>query len=489
MNINTQQNTDAIVIGGGAIGMAIALELVRHGANVTHVYPSSGDLTTASRAAGAMLGAFGEVTADDGHDETVEFEFRLAAQRMYPRWLEAIKDLSKHSVFQSWGTFIVANNHGVQDRKAIQLMKKLADEKSEHAEWVEPRDVPGLNPSKPDIPALCLHLANEHSVNPDDLFDAILIALKKHDNYRLIDTEVKQISRAGEDWVATLSDGTSITAGSVVLAGGARAVECLSNELAAEAGVPEMYFGKGVSCFLGDAPEVLSTIRTPNRAFACGIHIVPRPGDGNLYLGATNFLVQNKDIDTRVQPAELHGLFDETIHQLNTDLRTSRIEEIRVGFRPITMFRRPAIGRTRLPNLYLATGTYRNGILMAPLIGEIIAKEMGVRTAAPRVVNPYSVDERGSNSNSIDRIMEVGVRDIVAFLQEPNNPLPYNRSAELEHYLRTLFSLVMKDDANSDELRNTIRTRLNEAPFNETMHMLFYDLVERAVSNGLRNAA
>lgn len=489
MSVKSQNNVDAIVVGGGAVGLAIALELVLHGVRVSNIFPAAGDSTGASRAAGAMLGAFGEVTADDGHDETIELDFRLAAQRRYPSWLETIKEMGKLPIFQSRGTFIVANNHGVRDRDAIRLMKKKADERSEPAEWVEPSDVPGLSPSKPDIPSRCLHLANEHSVNPGELLDAIKSALEKHENYRWIDAEVVQISRVGEQWAAKLSDGTSVNAGSAILAGGARAVECLSDELAADAGVPEMYFGKGVACVLSDAPEVPSTIRTPNRAFACGIHVVPRPGRGNLYLGATNFLVQNKDIDTRVQPAELHGLFDNTIHQLNTHLRTSRIEEIRVGFRPITMFRRPAIGRTNLPNLYLATGTYRNGILMAPLMAEIIAHEMGVRSAPPTVKNPYPVSERGTNSNSIDRILQIGVRDIVAFLQEPNNPLPYNRSGELEHYLGTLFSLAMNDDAGSENLRNAIRKRITEAPFNETMHMLYYDLVDQAIERRSRNVA
>lgn len=487
MSVKSQNNVDAILVGGGAVALAIALELVLRGVKLTNVFPAVGDSTAASRAAGAMLGAFGEVSADDGHDETIEFDFRLAAQRLFPSWLETIKELGNLPIFQSRGTFIVANNHGVRDRDAIILMKKRADERAEPAEWVEPSDVPGLNPSKPDIPSRCLYLSNEHSINPGELLDAIKATLKKHENYRWIDAEVTQISRVGEAWAANLSDGTSVKAGSVVLAGGARTVECLSDELATDAGVPEMYFGKGVSCILSDAPEVPNTIRTPNRAFSCGIHVVPRPGRGNLYLGATNFLVQNKDIDTRVQPAELHGLFDDTIHQLNTHLRTSRIEEIRVGFRPITMFRRPAIGRTSLPNLYLATGTYRNGILMAPLMAEIIAHEMGVRSTPPTVENPYPVSKRETNSNSIDRIMQIGVRDIVAFLQEPNNPLPYDRSGELEHYLRTLFSLVMNDDAGSEELRNGIRKRIAEAPFSETMHMLYYDLVKHAVERRLQN--
>ena len=58
-----------MVIGGGVVGLAIALELSESGANVINVFPRSGDTLSASRAAGAMLGAFGELSADDGADE------------------------------------------------------------------------------------------------------------------------------------------------------------------------------------------------------------------------------------------------------------------------------------------------------------------------------------------------------------------------------------------------------------------------------------
>ena len=57
-----------MVIGGGVVGLTIALELSESGANVINASPRTGDSLSASRAAGAMLGAFGELSADDDDD-------------------------------------------------------------------------------------------------------------------------------------------------------------------------------------------------------------------------------------------------------------------------------------------------------------------------------------------------------------------------------------------------------------------------------------
>ena len=48
---------------------------------------------------------------------------------------------------------------------------------------------------------------------------------------------------------------------------------------------------------------------------------------------------------------------------------------VRVGFRPATPDSRPIIGRSDLlPGLVYATGHYRNGVLLAPVTGELVAK-------------------------------------------------------------------------------------------------------------------
>ncbi|HEX7521412.1 MAG TPA: hypothetical protein VF441_05060, partial [Acidimicrobiia bacterium] len=94
--------TDVVVVGGGVVGLAVANALLRADVRVTSVFPPvSDDRPVASRAAGAMLGAFGEVTSDGGGIDDPGFRFRLQAQRLYPEWLREVCERAKRSVHQA----------------------------------------------------------------------------------------------------------------------------------------------------------------------------------------------------------------------------------------------------------------------------------------------------------------------------------------------------------------------------------------------------
>jgi glycine/D-amino acid oxidase-like deaminating enzyme len=467
---------DAIVVGGGVLGLATSYAIATRGARVVSVFPRARDGISASRAAGAMLGAFGEVTADDTERDQAELDFRVEAQRRYPGWLADLHERSATSVHQAHGTFIVANNDGVNDRACIRRMEREANRCGEPSEWVDLDDVPGLKANPHHAPALCLHLPNEHSVDADQLLTSLSAALATLGGWSHADDSVVAVRQAGDGWAVGTANGDTVTAAHVVIAAGSRSNDVLGPELKLEAGVPDLYFGKGVSCVVAGAPPITNTIRTPNRAFACGIHVVPRDR-GRVYLGATNFLGVDHEVDAGVQPAELHNLFDEILHQINADIRYSRIEEIRVGYRPIASHRQPVIGVTQLPGLHFATGTYRNGMLMAPLAAELIAS--AITGAGAPASNPFGV-VASPDAADFDRLGEIGIRDIVSFLHEPRGELPYDRAAELRRYVTALFQMATRDDERYAELRHRFRERLEEAPFNETMHLLFYEIVEEA---------
>lgn len=468
------KRSDVIVVGGGVLGLAASYELASQGRTVTSVYPQAGDREAASLAAGAMLGALGEITGDDGDSERDELEFRIAAQRRYPDWLGAVCERSKTKVHQGHGSFIIANNEGVADRGGIRRMKLEADRYKIPAEWVEPDQVPGLNPGHHYAPGLCLALPEEHSVDSGQLLSAIAAAAASYEGWTRVDGRVVAARQDSAGWVVTTSNGETYAADHLVLAGGSRVFDCLEPDVRAAAKLPAMLFGKGVSCLVRGAPAIPQTIRTPNRAFACGIHVVPR-SDGLLYLGATNCLGVDHDAEQGVQVGELHNLFDEIVHQINTDIRLSRIVDVRYGYRPIPATRSPVVGRTDLQGLSVATGTYRNGILMAPLVARIIADGI----ADKQVENPFAVGGKPVGA-PIERLSEIGVRDILGFLHEPRGSLPYNRAAELRKYTQTLFEMAVFDDSRHAALRLEIQQRLKDAPFNETMHKLFYEIVERA---------
>lgn len=466
--------TDVVVVGGGVIGLAVANALLCRGLEVVSVFPpASEDRPVASRAAGAMLGAFGEIT--DRGDGAVDagFAFRLRAQRGYPEWLAELCDRAGTAVHQGRGTFVIANNSDARDRPSLRLMKRQADCAGEPAEYVEPEDVPGLRPNPHQAPGLCLHLPREDSVDCDQLLDALTASAATFTGWTHVSDVVAVARPDGAGWSVDTLGGSVIAAPQLVLCAGSRSFEVLSGELCEAAGLPQLYFGKGVSCIVSGGPAIASTIRTPSRAFACGMHVVPRAG-GLLYVGATNHLGFDHDIQRGVQPGELHTMFDAILHQISTDIRESQIKELRVGYRPIVAHGRPIIGATDLPGLSVATGTYRDGVLMAPLVAAIVAAEI---TGDESPSNPFPAN---FNASDVDRssLVDGGIRDIIAFLHEPHGELPYDRAEQLRKYVTTLFEMAVTDNGQHATLREQIQAQLRQAPLNETMHTVFRSIVD-----------
>jgi glycine oxidase len=157
-------------------------------------------------------------------------------------------------------------------------------------------------------------------------------------------------------------------------------------------------------------------------------------------------------------------------------LRQSRIESVRVGFRPIVAHGKPVLGRTALPGLFVSTGTYRDGVLMAPLVGSVVAAEVRGDSG---VYNPFPV-LREEGERYVDDLIGVGIRDIVSFLQEPRGELPYDRAGELRKYLETLFRMAIDTGGDYAALRKEIQNRLQDAPITETMNKIFYEVIAHA---------
>ncbi|HEY5317363.1 MAG TPA: FAD-dependent oxidoreductase [Solirubrobacteraceae bacterium] len=477
-------SADVLVVGGGVIGLAVANALLRAGLAVTSVFPPPSDeIPLASRAAGAMLGAFGESAISDGDAADSAFEFRLRAQRCYPEWLAEICDRAGHCVHQARGTFVIANNTDPRDRPSVRMMKRYAERAGEPAEYVEPEDIPGLTPSSHHAPGLCLHLPNEHSVDSDQLLAALAASAATFDGWTHLSDSVTAARTDGEGWIVETLAGQAIAVQHVVLSAGSRSFDVLAPGLREAAGLPELYFGKGVSCVVSGGPAITSTIRTPNRAFACGIHIVPRAG-GLLYLGATNQLGSDYERERGMQPGELHNLFDQILHQISTELRETRIESLTFGYRPIAAHGRPVIGATDLPGLSVATGTYRDGVLMAPLVGAIVAAGV-IGDQGP--ANPFPANLTAASVDGAS-LVDIGIRDIIALSHEPGGELPYDRAEQLRKYVTTLFHLAIDENGSHQALRDQIRDQLERVPMNETMHTVFRKIIMEADERGRSGA-
>ncbi|HEX6897706.1 MAG TPA: glycine oxidase ThiO, partial [Bryobacteraceae bacterium] len=99
-----------------------------------------------------------------------------------------------------------------------------------------------------------------------------------------------------------------------------------------------------------------------------GVYLVPRAG--RLLIGAT---LEDAGFDTSLTDAAEDWLSSRAIG-LMPSLRQWKIDEHWAGLRPGSPDGLPLLGPTTVPNLFVASGQYRNGILFAPAIGDLLSR-------------------------------------------------------------------------------------------------------------------
>jgi glycine oxidase len=168
--------------------------------------------------------------------------------------------------------------------------------------------------------------------------------------------------RSDGDWRLATADGRSFAAATLVLTAG-----CWSGRLdwIPEGARPPVRPVKG---------EIL-TLRGPVEDPVCEriiagdrVYMVPR-ADGRLIVGAT---VEEMAFDTAVTAGGVHELLREA-YRLLPDIAEMELVEAIAGLRPGTPDNLPLVGPGAIEGLTLATGHFRNGILLAPLAAQAIA--------------------------------------------------------------------------------------------------------------------
>jgi glycine oxidase len=355
---------DAVVVGGGVIGLSCAWRLAQRGARVAVVErgePGGG----ATRVAAGMLAPVGELSF--GEPELLELT--LAAARLYPEFVAGVEEASgEETGYEELGALHVA-----LDRDEAAQLRRVHDLQRSHeleAEWLPPRRCrdlePGLTPSFHGG----VFAPGEAAVDPRALTLALLGALRAEGVEVLTGTEVIDGIFAGERlvgvWVQPMTGearpALELRAETIVLASGAWSG---ATEWLPEHARPPVRPVKGQVLELrrrdGEPParHILASER---------VYLVPR-SDGRLIVGAT---VEEMAFDTAVTAGGVHELLREA-YRLLPDVAEMELVGATAGLRPGTPSNLPIVGPGTIVGLVLATGHFRNGILLAPLAAQAVA--------------------------------------------------------------------------------------------------------------------
>ena len=178
-----------------------------------------------------------------------------------------------------------------------------------------------------------------------------------------------------------LADGQTISAGTVVVANGAWARQI--------GGLPDLPVrpvkGQIIRLDPGRMPAPTLTIRAYSRG--AEIYLVPRESGREVVLGAT---VEELGFDQRVTAGAVYELLRDgrTVMPMTAEYA---LTETSVGWRPGTPDNAPILGRCDLDGLVLATGHYRNGVLLTPITADVISNLI-TTAELDSIASPFTLD-------------------------------------------------------------------------------------------------
>jgi glycine oxidase len=366
---------DVIIVGNGAIGLACAFALVerQNSLSIGIVGPKSRPYG-ATVAAGAMLGCHGEITAHALSTELgrEKFTWHRRAKTLWPNWLGRLSEqVLAPSLVE--GTFVLSNavSGSLEDENFSAMLRQLSADDVPH-ELVNSRDVPGLRPTMDARAFRVVHIPDENAINALAYLSSIEQILARIPSVSFIDDLAisLRLQRDGSISGVRVGSGEEMRAKQVLLAAGVGCQALIEQCAPLRDQLPRLFAGVGSSIVAGQPPERIShVLRTPNRAFACGLHVVPR-GD-ELYIGATNTIRDQHELVPRL--VDIQFLLDSVIPQISEPIHASPMLSIATGSRPVASDGFPLLGETPVSGLFVATGTFRDGIQLSPLLAQHMA--------------------------------------------------------------------------------------------------------------------
>ncbi len=333
------QTWDVVIIGGGIIGLSLAIALRKHGATVLIVERGEPG-REASHAAAGMLADFPLETPP------VLQTLASASARMYPEFVHELQDESGMSVdLRDQGTiFFVAPEH-LRERPHLT------------ADCPLPSPLSDLEPALGHVNLPAIYL-KERSVDPRALTAAALKAARHRGVDIASGTAATQVLLADGRVVGVGTDRTTYPAPAVVNCAGAWSGQLPPLQL------PTRPVKGQMLALVGTSRDLLRhVVRAPE------IYLVPR-SDGRILVGAT---VEEAGYDKRTDAGTIQRMQQAAIH-LVPALAQARMLEAWAGLRPGSPDNLPILGATRIPGYFVATGHFRDGILLTPVTAHVMAQ-------------------------------------------------------------------------------------------------------------------
>lgn len=368
-----ENSFDVAIIGGGINGSSIAYQLSKMGRKVI-IIEKERLACQASSAAAGMLAAQAEIEQDGPL-----FQLALKSQQMFPALSSELFEYSGVDIeYANKGMVKIAETEEI----ATEVKKQVAFQKNwdPTITWLDSKQLREMEPALSPSVAGGMYLPNDGHVQPAELTLAFAKAAVYFGAEIRENTEVLSFIFENGVVKGVKTANGDIHSDQVVVATGAWAAKLMR-----ESGLDiNVYPVKG-ECFSikPEKPIIQTTIFSDKRCY-----LVPKQ-NGEIYIGAT--MIENT-FDTKVTPRGIATLLERAT-QLVPQIKDAAWERVWAGIRPQTGDGLPYIGEHPCwKGLYVAAGHFRNGILLSPLTGKLVADQIAGRQLDESLIAAFHLE-------------------------------------------------------------------------------------------------
>lgn len=359
---------DVAVVGGGIIGAAVAWELGRAGRSVVLLDRQQPGMEASWSAAG-MLAPGAETP-----DSVPVAPLGRASLALYGQFVAAIEADSGLRVGYQPGDALQAFFGDGAAREAEMFLGQHR-ELGLRGEMLAPDLARKLEPELSAQARTVVLCKDEARVDPRALVAAVLAAAEKRGVEVRAGCAVEEVPIASGRVRGVKTEAEEIAAGCVVVAAG-----CWSGGLAEmQRYAPTRPLRGQMVALRSERVKLQHVLRSHNG------YIVPR-ADGRLICGST---AENAGFEKRVTPEGQQKILEAAV-DLAPALADAAVVETWSGLRPDTPDHLPSLGPTDVEGLYMATGHYRNGILLSAITARLMREWIVEGQARSFAVEPFS---------------------------------------------------------------------------------------------------
>lgn len=361
-------SSDVVVIGGGIIGLTIARALALRGVTDVCLVERGALGTEASFAAAGMLAPQAEADAEDDF-----FALACRSRDLYPSFAAALLEETGFDVeLDTTGTLYLALNK--HDQEELQERYNWQTRAGLSVELLNADEARDLEPAISSSTLGALRFPKDIQVENRRLLNALANSVHKLGPTILTETNVDGLLTEGSRLTGVQTSRGVISCARVVIAAGT-----WSSFIQHAPRTVSIEPVRGQMVCLEAKPQLARHVIYSKRGY-----LVPRH-DGRLLAGSTS---EKAGFAKHVTAAGISAIL-QNAREISPAISALPIVDTWAGLRPCSSDGLPVLGACgEIDGLFYASGHYRNGVLLAPITGELISEAI-VADAASHLLVPF----------------------------------------------------------------------------------------------------